>query len=140
MLEVKVLHIGRRNPRLREHQLELIPGRQDEIGAFLGTDAEPVDPWWRGLSSIGFDGDFEAALMQLIDQRPVELQQRLPPGADDERISYRRSPPRRDRVREGGRRAEFSPTFAVGSDKVGIAELTDGARAILLTARPQIAA
>ena len=49
----------------------------------LGTDAEPIDPIGGRNRSIGLHRNFKAALVQRVDERPAQLQQRFASGADD---------------------------------------------------------
>ena len=75
------------------------------------------------------------------DRRVVELEERFAAGADDEAlaVAVQGRPATRDRVGEFVRRAELA---AVGSDaeEVGVAEAADRGLAILLAARPEVAA
>src|SRR5262249_30998495 len=91
-------------------------------------------------SPIGLDPDLEAFSVQGVDQVAVELQQRLPAGADDigsARGSARPLPGHRVRKSAGG--GEFPAPRTIGADKIRIAEIAGGARAILFASAPQIA-
>jgi hypothetical protein len=72
------------------------------------------------------------------------LEQRLAPGEDDEaalgaglRVA---APAVKDGVGQHVGGVEASAAFAIGADKVGVAEAADGARAIGLATGPQVAA
>src|SRR5262249_32069341 len=73
---------------------------------------------------------------QRLDERLIDLERRLAPGEHDE-LRAAAGPRGIDRRRERGGRCEFA---GVGADEVGIAESADRARAILLAARPEVAA
>ena len=74
--------LGRR-VLLRIDQLELAAARLHEWRASLGTHADPIEGPRRGTSAVGFDSDVESALVERIDQRVVELEERLTTGAHD---------------------------------------------------------
>src|SRR4029079_15080105 len=87
---------------------------------------------------IRFDRDFEAALMDRLDRRRVELEQWFPAGADDEAlaVTVERGPAGGDGVGEVVGAAELAAVGA-DADEVGVAEAADGAGAVLLAAGPE---
>ena len=71
----------------------------------------------------------------------IELQQRLAAGADDEALLRRRHAATGcDGVGQGVGGGELAAAVAVGADEVGVAEVADRGRAVLLAAAPQVAA
>src|SRR6185312_14562194 len=77
---------------LRIDQLQLVSVLQPEAVAALGTDAQPVDAGRRLERAVGLDRDLEAARMELLDQRRIDLQQRLAAGQHDEAMLGRTLP------------------------------------------------
>ncbi|MNT29749.1 hypothetical protein D3C72_1655060 [compost metagenome] len=79
--------------------------------------------------------------MQRVDQRRIELQQRLAPGAHHQRLAARALRPFR-----GDRRGQFpggtvlAAAGAIGADEIRVAELAYRAGAVLFPAAPQVAA
>src|SRR3546814_9203210 len=79
--------------------------------------------------------------MQRVDQRGIELQQRLAAGADDETpVAAGAAPDGSDGLGQGRGIIETPAVFAVGADKVRVAEAALGRGAVLLAAGPQVAA
>src|SRR5437879_3475250 len=81
---------------LREHELQLIAAFHDERRAGLGADADPVDAVGHRLRAVRFDRDAKPALVQRLEQRRIELQERLAAGADDEAVLLDALRPRRE--------------------------------------------
>ena len=133
----KLLGLG---ARLREHQLELVALLQHQLRAGLGRDAHPVEPLGRRPGAVGLHRHLEAARVQRVHQRRVELQQRLAAGADDELALGRAVPRQVDRVRQRVGARERAAAGAVGAHEVGVAEAADGPLAVALVAAPQVAA
>ena len=75
--------------------------------------------------------------VQRVDQRRVELQQRLAAGAHDE---TGRAGHERNVISQRVRVGEVPTTLAVGSDEVGVAEPAHARGAMLLASRPEVAA
>jgi hypothetical protein len=140
MRESEALVACRLRSCLRKHELELVAVLDGEGRLRLGTHADPVDASRHGLRSIRLDGDAKAACAQRVQQRLVQLQQRLAAGANDEAVRFNTGWPCCENglgERIGIRKAAAS--WAVGSDEVGIAESAYRPRAILFTPRPEIA-
>src|SRR5258705_1079270 len=141
MLEVEGLEALGRRFGLRKDELQLVAAFQRERHGRLRAHAHPVDAlrWCEG--AVGLDGDTKAAAMQRVDGRGVELQQGLAARAHHEAVRARGTRPfALDRVGERFRVAELSAARTVGADEIGVAEIARGARAILFTAGPQVAA
>src|SRR5687768_5961253 len=62
---------------LREHELQLIPACEDESCTGFRAHANPVEARWRMSSAVCLDRDLEAFGVQRVDERLIELQQRL---------------------------------------------------------------
>jgi hypothetical protein len=75
--------------------------------------------------------------VERIDQRRIDLKQRLAPGQHAERPSFPR--PQRARLRRQRRGRITSAMIAIHADEIGIAELAHRLRAILFAPRPEIA-
>src|SRR2546422_79970 len=126
--------------RLREHELQLIAAFYDERRAGLGADADPVDAVRHRLRAVGFDRDAKPALVQRLEERRIELQERLAAGANDEAVLFHAVRPGREhRVSERHGVGEATAPRSVGAHEVGIAEAAHRGRAILLPPRPEIA-
>src|SRR5438094_10582598 len=124
------------------YELQLVTAEKLKRRAGLGTHADPIEIVGRALSSVRLDRHFESLLVERIDERLVELEQRLAAGAHDIRNSQFRAacgPERRHSRRELARGGEL-PSVRSDAYKVGVAELTDGLVAISFTSRPQVAA
>ncbi len=89
--------------RLRIDQLQLVARRQHQRRGGLRADADPVEAGRRRLRAVGLDRDREAAGVERVDQRGVELEQRLAAGADDEAVVGVGAPRRGDRRGEASR-------------------------------------
>src|SRR6185437_8380453 len=141
MAERQRLEIFGRDAFLWKHQLQLVAGAERERRARLGADADPIEPAGRRAGAVGLDRDGEALGMERLDERLVELQQRLAAGADDE--ARRRAlgrPGAPDRAGEIRGRGEAAAARAVGADEIGVAEAAYRVGAVGLAAAPQIAA
>src|SRR5207249_4871703 len=90
---------------------------------------------------VGLDRDLEAAVVKGGEGGFVELQQRLTACTDDEALAMpvQRWPESADGGGEFIRRAELA-TVRPDADEVGITEVADRRRAVLLAACPQVAA
>jgi len=77
--------------------------------------------------------------MKRGDQRRIELQQGLAPGADHVGASAPR-PGRRDSASKSLRIGELAAPGPVDADEIGVAEGADRRRPVALEPRPQIAA
>ena len=131
-------------PGLGVDDLEFVTGGDDELGACFGTDTDPVDPCRYGEGPVRLDGDLESVGVEGIAQRRVELEERFATGAHHERVTAvvggRCRPQVGDVAGEVVRRGERTPTGAVDTDEVGVAELADGTGSARLVAVPQVAA
>src|SRR5215510_1148310 len=79
-LEVEAAKFFRLRAGLRIDQLQLMPALEQELCASLRADADPVHAVGRNNRAVGLDGHREAARMQRIDQRLIDLQERLTSG------------------------------------------------------------
>src|SRR6266404_2127909 len=84
MLEREVLELDRIQSVLGNHDLQLVAPSKLERRACLGTYADPVEASRRVNGPVRFHGDLEAALVESLDQRRIELKQRFATGTDDE--------------------------------------------------------
>src|SRR5436190_2621410 len=129
---------------LRIDELELVAARQREGRVGLRAHTDVIDPRRRKTRPVRLHRDLEAARMQRIDGRGIELQQWLSAGADDERPSIARTtfddfrPAREHGVGERGRVGEAA-TVGADAEEVRVAELTDGVVPVGLAARPEVA-
>ena len=141
MREVELFDLRRIERVLRIDQLQLVAGTLHQLGAGLGADADPVDRARHGQRAVGLDGDLEARSMQRTDQLLVDLQHRLAAGQHHVRRRAGIAAPHfAAGAGEVFRRGEFAAAWPVGADEIGVAEIADGAGAVLVAARPQIAA
>src|SRR4051812_13081548 len=122
------------------YELELIAVEQPQRRVRLGADTDPVDARGRQLRSVRLDGDLESARVKRVDQRFIELEQRLAAGANHERLPIGRRRPRR-RNPGGEVMCACEPSsIRADADEVRIAELAHGAMTVIVASRPEIAA
>ena len=93
---------------LRDHDLELVTTLDDKAGARFRADADPVEAGRREDRAIRLDRDFEPAVVQRIDQRRIELQQRFAAGAYDKTGRCVRRPERSDAVGPNSRKLRMT--------------------------------
>ena len=139
ILEVEVLEQRRIEIRLRKNELELAAACLNQGGPRFWADTNPVQTCWCWLSAVCLDSNREPSLVQGIDRRVVELEQRFATGANDEALVLFV-----DRPSRGNRRSEVAggrKLAAVGPDsnKIGITEVADCGCAIRLATRPEVA-
>ena len=79
----KPLIIGKMLVFLRNHDLDFITLRDHKFRPHFRTDANPVDTRRHGNGTVGFDRDFKTGTVHRIDQRFIQLEQRLAPGEYD---------------------------------------------------------
>uniref|UniRef100_A0A0N4ZLG9 LigA n=1 Tax=Parastrongyloides trichosuri TaxID=131310 RepID=A0A0N4ZLG9_PARTI len=140
MLEIEVLETVRHGQKLREDQLQLLTRGLNHGGVGLGADADPVDPVRRRQRAVAFDGDLEPPRVQGVDQRRVQLHQRLAAGADHQLgVALATAPHPCDMIGHQIGGLELAAALAVHADEVGVAEGADGLCAIPLQPAPQIA-
>src|SRR5262249_3533234 len=113
---------------LRENNFQLIAALQDEFGARLRANADPVDAFRGELGSVSLDRHLEADAMQIVEQWLIQLQQGFAASAHykwSARCGVQHRPGLGDRFRQlcSGREAPASRTAS--SQKVGVAEATD---------------
>ena len=138
MIELELLEfLGRRAP-LRVDELELVARLLNQTRTGFRTDADPVYGSWRVSRAIRLDCHTEPTLVEAVNQRLIELQQRLAAGADDKALVIAVAAPRAGNgVGEILSRRESS-TVGTRPHEVRIAELTDRARTILFATAPEI--
>ncbi len=103
--------------------------------------ADPVEAVRNGLRAVRFHGNAKAERVQGFEQRFVELQERLAPGADDEAVFAKvRRPRGENRAREPIGGFEFAAARAVGAGEVGVAEPAERRGPVFLAPRPEVAA
>src|SRR6476469_703514 len=142
LLEVETGEALRLAALLRVDELELVPVRQHEWRAHLGTHADPVDTIGGKLRAIRLHRDLESVRVKCEHGSRVQLKERLAAGADDELARARRDvrrPLLGDRTRQRVGRVELSAARSVDADEVRVAELARRVCAIALAPRPQIA-
>src|SRR5512147_1173577 len=69
---------------LRVDELQLVTAGEHERRVGLGTHADVIDAFGRGLRAVRLDGDLEAAGVQRPHGLRVELEEGLTAGAHDE--------------------------------------------------------
>src|SRR6266404_59959 len=137
------LKIGERlrhRGRLRINQLELMAAAYSQLRAGFRADANPVHAVGRVDCAVGFDADGKAARVQRLDQRGIDLQQRLAAGQDRKAIGRRSRPLRGDGVGKFFGRRVAATQRAVRADEIRVAELARRGGAVLFAAAPEIAA
>ena len=133
--EIPAFELRRLDPRLGPDELELISAALNDIGACLGTDAQPVDPLSRGQRAIALDSDTERSLVQGLDEGLVELEHGLSPG-DDHQSFAPLAPRLQHVVGERARIGELSAAFPIRANKIGVAETALSCCSILFAPGP----
>src|SRR3954447_8327272 len=82
MPEPQLFEGGWLGASLRKHQLELLTLSHHQLGAGLGTYAQPVDPNWRLDRAIGLNRHFEAVPVQRVQQGRIDLEEGFSTGTD----------------------------------------------------------
>ncbi len=140
MPEIHVLETLGLRLLLRIDELEFVATGKDHGSIRLWADANPVQPLRRRLGAVGLDRNLKSFGMQCIDQRRIELKQWLASRTDDKSLAgcvpFWPAPGNGSCQFVWG--AELSATFAIRSDKVGIAERANGLQSILFQSRPKI--
>src|SRR5688500_3683917 len=96
---------------LREYEFQLVTVGRSYGRVRFGAHADPVEPSRRRLGSVGLHGDLEAFGMKGVDERLIQLQQRLTAGAHHIGTRHRAFAPRpegSDARRQLTRRGELS--------------------------------
>ena len=139
MAEVPALERLDVDPCLRPDELQFVARALDDVAPRLGADADPVEPRRRFDGAVGLDRDLEAFAMQRVDQRSVDLEQRLAARQHCEAPAGL-SPQRRGGARDALGVGELAAALPVHADEIGVAELADRLFPVLLAAGPQVAA
>src|SRR5687768_3520106 len=121
MFELPVEQILRIQTRLRPDQLELVAASLDHIRTGLGADTDPVNAGRRGDRAVGLYGDLEAAGVERLDQRRIELEKRLP-ASDDDQAMRRAAPEGFDPCRQGIGFVAAS-VHPIHADEISVAEI-----------------
>src|SRR3954454_21697170 len=111
-MEVEPGKIERVEPDLRYDDLQLVPAGYHERRIGPWADADPVDARRRNDRAVGLDRDLEAAPVQRLDQRRIELQQRLTASADDKPVGLSGRPQGGNGI---GQHLGISITAAIGA-------------------------
>lgn len=121
------------------NELQLVASNLNELGANLGADADPVDAFGCGNSSVGFDRHFEALLMKGFDKQIIDLKQWFAASTDDIGAPTLVFPGLGYGSCEITRVGKLAPSGSIGAHKVGIAEPTDGQTTVNFSSTPQVA-
>src|SRR6185312_14386438 len=89
--------------------------------------------------AIGLNGDREPMPVERGNEGCVHLEQRLAPGQHHVAVAVISPPLRGDRVGKLAGRRVAAAQSTIAADKIGVAELADGTRAVLFAAAPEIA-
>src|SRR4051812_39678662 len=139
--ELKTFESLRLRAALGINQLDLVAAGDNQPGLGLGTHTEPIDPIRGCDGAVGLDRYLEPFGMQRIQKSFVELEERLPPGADHEAAArLGPGPGSGHRCGQLPSRTEFSSTRPIGTEEIGVTELTGCVVAVLLPPGPQITA
>ena len=104
------------------------PWRWTTSVPLLGLMHSQSMPGTRRQRAVALDRDPEAAAVQRVDQRRVELQHRLAAGDDDQPALARLAPQRLDMTGQSLGVRELAAAGAVGADEIGVAEIALGGR------------
>jgi len=142
VLERQIFQSRRIEPLLRKYQLQFASRSLKKRRTSLGANAKPIDPLRRNYSPVRFHRNLKTAGMECVNQRRVQLQQRLTTSADNKLASSRDiliGPFAVNRCRDIRGRIEFPSVLPIHTHKIRIAELASRAGTITLAPRPQIA-
>src|SRR5262249_50591469 len=84
--EDKISKVFRARAVLRIDQLQFVARPDHELSSGLRADADPVEAIRWDDRAVGLDRDRKASRMQRLDQRRVQLQQRLAAGQYGEAV------------------------------------------------------
>ncbi|MNT24628.1 hypothetical protein D3C72_1601120 [compost metagenome] len=121
-------------------EFQLLPAALHPGCPCLGADAQPIDAFGRGHGAVAFDGNAELLRVQRVDEFAVHLQQGLAARQHHQPVARACGPLRSNQLGQGGSGVELATQRPVRAHKVGVAELANGLCAVLLTARPEVAA
>src|SRR5690554_5239296 len=121
------------------HQFQLITFGNHHLGVGLWADTQPVNSLWCRQGTVGFHPYLETRSVEGINQRLVQLQQGFPTGANHVGSARGVGPKLTNMFGQLHSSPETTAILAVSTDKIGIAEVADSPRPILLPSGPQIA-
>src|ERR1039458_6862786 len=141
MPEGQLLKPLRLRSRLRIDQLQFVSAALLEPGARLRADTNPIQSRRSSNGSVCLHSDLKVAGVESIDQLAVKLKKRFPAGANYKSIAGCGGcgPLVIDGRSQGLGSDEVSAATSIGIGKIGVAELADCRRAVLLASRPEIA-
>jgi len=135
--KVELLEAFRFRSLLGKDQFEFVTSAQPEFCPCFGTDTDPIDATRWKQSAVGFDRHSKATVVQCRDESVIKLQEWLATGAYDQGRAARGCRSRPHRGNGSGESAhgiEPSPTRAIDTDEISVAELADCRETIFLTA------
>src|SRR5215475_12191013 len=138
LLETKTGQFVWIQPVLGIDQLEFVTAAHPQRRACLGADADPIEPLRDLACPVRFHGGLEAASVNSVKHRAVELQQRLPAGEDHEPPRRKIPPGSLDRLAEVFGVVKFAAADPIRADKIRVTEPADCMRSIHLAPGPQI--
>lgn len=133
VLEFQVKAIFRIDSCLRENQLQFASGFLLQFSTRFWADADPVQTVRCLDGAVSFNSNLEIGGVQGVNERSIQLQQRLASGAYDKTSGGRRTggPFFLDGCGKRFRGRELSSAPSLGISKVGVAKLADGRRPVL---------
>ena len=87
MVKRESLEGARVDALLRENELQLVPRGLGEPGRAFRADGDPINRGRRAQRAIGLDRDFEALVVQGVDQVGIDLEKRLAARQDHEPLT-----------------------------------------------------
>jgi len=91
--EIEMLELFGPCERLRVNEFQLTARCQNQGGIGFRADANPIEAGRSRLRSVCLDRDLEIAAVQSVDERQIELEQRLAAGAHNVWLNFRKSSP-----------------------------------------------
>ena len=124
---------------LGKNKFQFAATPEGEGRASLGTDTDPIDTRRRKERAICLNRNLEAFCVQGVNKRDIKLEQGFTACTHHKRNTGRGPlgrPSGSDSPSEVASGYETPASSAVRSNEIGIAELTDRRRAVLLQPRP----
>jgi hypothetical protein len=138
--EIKMLEVSWSEPLLGVDKLQFVAVIYHDGSASLRADADPVDTWRNRNGAVGLESDLEPGLVKSIDERNVELEQGLAPGANRQGAPFIHGPETTNCCRQIGGRL-ISPTHRpIDANEIGVAPPGASAMSmatIFFTTRPE---
>jgi hypothetical protein len=140
--KIQVFEPLRVNLVLWKYQFQFVAGVQNNFGMGLWANTNPIQAPRRLNGAVGFNRNFKAIIVKLINQSRVELEQGFSTCTDDERMyTVLRwfAPDCSNARRQIVSIAELSAARAISSYEICVAESAYRQSAVFLSSTPEVA-